>query len=151
VLYFIDSSVEPKDSKRAPPAPRGGITRGPLKDPLAVARARRDRVLTFGKWYTAPEVAQLLNGAVARSNPSQYASTLRRQRRLLGFFTRVNIFTLNFNSTHGSAPSVVRPRSYFKCFQRMRQVGARHFGVSSQRVGSVDAVQRTCLQRTRRP
>jgi hypothetical protein len=54
------------------------------EDPLAAARARRDQVLTLGKWYTAAEVSELVNGRVAKTNPSQYASMLRQKRRLLG-------------------------------------------------------------------
>lgn len=79
VLYFIDSGTKAKVSKKA-----ASIDEGSSKDPLTVVRARRDHVLSLGRWYTAPEVAQLLNGAVAQSNPSQYASILRRKQRLLG-------------------------------------------------------------------
>ena len=41
-------------------------------------------MLATGKWFTAAEVANQLNGEVAASNPSQFASKLRRQGRLLG-------------------------------------------------------------------
>jgi len=51
---------------------------------IGLAHARRERILATGKWYSAAEVAKLLNGKAAASNPSQFASQLRRQKRLLG-------------------------------------------------------------------
>jgi hypothetical protein len=53
-------------------------------DPLTLARLRRERLLKTGKWYTAAQVAEALKGEVTASNPSQYTSRLRQQRRLLG-------------------------------------------------------------------
>jgi hypothetical protein len=78
VLFFVDSSPAKKKSRSVK------VTKTPLTKSLEQARARQDRVLRMGRWYDASQVAKLLNGHVARSNPSQFASKLRSERRLLG-------------------------------------------------------------------
>lgn len=49
---------------------------------LARARAHRDRILAQGEWFSSSDVAS--GASDAASNPSQYASALRQQKKLFG-------------------------------------------------------------------
>lgn len=48
------------------------------------ARMRRDELLAQECWLTGPQVAERSGGRNVESNPYEYASRLRRERRLFG-------------------------------------------------------------------
>ncbi len=51
---------------------------------LAAARARRDALLNERQWWTSEDVAMHARGRLVDSNPSQYASRLRTEKRIFG-------------------------------------------------------------------
>jgi hypothetical protein len=53
-----------------------------IDDRHASARARRDQLLKTREWWDSEEVARHARGRVVDSNPAQYASRLRTEKRL---------------------------------------------------------------------
>ncbi|HJU39635.1 MAG TPA: hypothetical protein VJ724_08685 [Tahibacter sp.] len=114
------------------------LDRGFRAASLEAAIARRDELLSSERWYTSAEVASLAIGAPYTSNPSQYASRLRRERLLIGVRFRNEYLHPAFQfGTDGRPMAAVRSllgilpvtdagwRAALWCFEPNRKLGDR--------------------------